>query len=119
MSRSTDHRSLVVRPQAGEKLLERQGGDSPLGGRSLVSAEAAPGHTSRRATLKDMAGAPGKYHPTSGRSPGGQFALGLWGQFRLVFVPDQDPMPRLADGGLDQALVTKISIWEVVDYHGD
>lgn len=65
-----------------------------------------------------MAGAPGKCHPLAA-DRSGQFALGLWGQFRLVFVPDQDPMPRLADGGLDQALVTKISIWEVVDYHGD
>jgi len=44
--------------------------------------------------------------------------MSLWGSYRLVFVPD-DPIPTLADGGIDRSLVTKISITEVVDYHGD
>ncbi len=45
--------------------------------------------------------------------------MSLWGSYRLVFVPDHDPIPTRADGGIDRTLVTKISITEVVDYHGD
>lgn len=79
--------------------------------RRLATLRAAP-------TLKDMDGAPGRCHPL-GADRTGQFAVSLWGQFRLIFVPDHDPVPRLHDGGIDPALITKISITEVVDYHGD
>ncbi len=79
--------------------------------RRLASLDAAP-------TLKDLEGVPGRCHPlTADRS--GQFAMTLWGSFRLVFVPDHDPIPTLPDGGIDRSHVTKISITEVVDYHGD
>jgi len=79
--------------------------------RRLATLRGAP-------TLKDMDGAPGRCHPlTANRN--GQFAVSLWGQFRLIFVPDHDPVPCLDDGGIDKALVTRISITEVADYHGD
>lgn len=42
----------------------------------------------------------------------------LWGQYRLVFTPDHDPVPLLDDGGIDRASVTAIRIEEIVDYHG-
>ena len=48
----------------------------------------------------------------------GQYALDLRGAYRLVFVPDHDPIPNLPGGGVDEALVTKVLITEVVDYHG-
>jgi proteic killer suppression protein len=32
-------------------------------------------------------------------------------------VPDHDPVPRLPDGGVDEAAVTKIRFIEVTDYH--
>jgi proteic killer suppression protein len=47
-----------------------------------------------------------------------QFAVSLWGSFRLVFQADHEPLPRLDDGGIDKTQVTKIRIEEVVDYHG-
>lgn len=78
--------------------------------RRLVSLLAA-------GSLRDMAGVPGKCHAlTSDRR--GQFALALWGQYRLVFEPDQDPVPRLPDGAVDEAAVARIRVLEVVDYHG-
>lgn len=43
----------------------------------------------------------------------------LWGQYRLVFTPDHDPVPRLDDGGIDRASVRAIRIEEIVDYHGN
>jgi proteic killer suppression protein len=79
--------------------------------RRLASLAAAP-------TLAAMDGVPGRCHQLSaGRA--GEFAVSLWGAFRLVFVPDHDPVPTLDDGGIDRDRVTAISITEVVDYHGD
>ncbi len=49
----------------------------------------------------------------------GEFAVDLWGSFRLIFRPDHDPVPRLEDGGVDRTRVIRIVIEEVVDYHGD
>ena len=79
--------------------------------RRLASLSAAP-------TLQDMAGVPGNCHQLRA-DRAGQFALDLWGATRLVFKPDHDPVPRLADGGIDRAQVTAVVIMEVVDYHGD
>jgi hypothetical protein len=30
--------------------------------------------------------------------------------YRLLFIPANDPLPRVADGGIDQSLVTEIEI---------
>jgi proteic killer suppression protein len=79
--------------------------------RRLASLLAAP-------TLKDMDGVPGRCHPL-GADRHGQFAVALWGAYRLVFAPNHDPLPVLADGGIDVTLVTRIVVTEVVDYHGD
>lgn len=68
-------------------------------------------------TLADLTHTPGRLHPLKG-DRAGQFALDLWGSFRLVFEPANVPLPKLPDGGLDRTRVTKIRILEVVDYHG-
>ncbi len=46
-----------------------------------------------------------------------QFAVDLDQPYRLVFRPDQDPLPRKDDGGLDVEKVTTVKIVEVIDYH--
>jgi proteic killer suppression protein len=79
--------------------------------RRLASLSAA-------ASLADMRGVPGRCHPLH-EDRREEFALDLWGPYRLVFAPDHNPIPRLDDGGIDQALVTQILILEVTDYHGD
>lgn len=38
--------------------------------------------------------------------------------YRLIFIPDHDPVPRLKDGGLDWSKVTAIKILGVEDTHG-
>lgn len=61
---------------------------------------------------------PGRCHQlTADRQ--GQFAVHLWGQFRLIFTPNHDPIPLLDGGGPDLEEITRISIKEVVDYHGE
>ena len=47
----------------------------------------------------------------------GQFAVNLLGGDRLIFVPHHDPLPKLADGGVDLKKVTVIKILEVENYH--
>ena len=69
-------------------------------------------------TLQDMDGVPGRCHPLHGDRDG-EFAICLWGPYRLVFEPDHDPAPRLPDSGIDRTRVTRILIREVIDYHGD
>jgi toxin HigB-1 len=79
--------------------------------RRLTSLLSAP-------TLRHMDGTPGRCHPLhADRS--GEFALSLWGSYRLIFEPANNPLPKLGDGGLDLTRVTKIVIKEVVDYHGE
>jgi plasmid maintenance system killer protein len=46
-----------------------------------------------------------------------QFAVTLVQPRRLVFEVGNEPIPRLADGGIAVAEVTAIVIREVVDYH--
>lgn len=79
--------------------------------RRLAALLAAP-------TLEDLEGVPGNCHQLRG-DRAGQFAVALWAQVRLVFEPNHDPVPTLADGGIDRSQVTKIVIIEIVDYHGD
>jgi proteic killer suppression protein len=96
---------------SGENAGKRRwGGNWKLLQRRLASLLATP-------TLKDMDGVPGKCHPLS-VDRNGQFAVHLWGAYRLVFAPDHDPVPLLPDGGIDTEHVTSIVIEEVVDYHG-
>jgi proteic killer suppression protein len=68
-------------------------------------------------SLAHLRGAPGKWHPL-GADRTGQWSARLDGNYRLIIVPDHEPMPLLPDGGLDAARVTKVKIVGVVDYHG-
>lgn len=47
----------------------------------------------------------------------GQLSVDLQHPYRLLFIPANDPVPRLADGGLDWNRVTEIEIIGVVDTH--
>ena len=47
----------------------------------------------------------------------GQLSVDVAHPYRLIFVPDHDPLPLNSDGGLDWAGVTKIVIIEVADTH--
>lgn len=68
--------------------------------------------------LGDLTHAPGRLHPLHA-DRAGQFALDLWGSYRLIFEPTNEPLPKLPDGGFDRSRITKVRILEVVDYHGD
>ena len=49
----------------------------------------------------------------------GQFAVDISENYRLIFEPNNNPLPLQRDGGLDLKRITAIRILEVEDYHGD
>ena len=46
------------------------------------------------------------------------YAVVLKDNWRLIFRPDHDPVPKTEDGGIDTTKVTAIVIVAVADYHG-
>ena len=68
------------------------------------------------ATLADAIHLPGRLHALVGNRAG-QFSLDLDHPFRLLFVPDHDPLPELATGGLDRAAVTHVRLVGIVNTH--
>ena len=47
----------------------------------------------------------------------GQISVRLSANWRLIFVPDHDPLPLTTAGGMDFAAISAITILGVVDYH--
>jgi plasmid maintenance system killer protein len=45
------------------------------------------------------------------------YSVVLSKNWRLIFVVDHNPIPRLGDGGTDLNRVTAVKLIEVVDYH--
>lgn len=68
-------------------------------------------------TLSQVSTAPPERRHQLTQNRDEQYAISIDGQYRLVFVPDHDPIPRRPDGGIDTDLVTAIVITEVIDYH--
>jgi plasmid maintenance system killer protein len=67
--------------------------------------------------LAELSQLPGGIHSLAGDRLG-QYAIDLWGPYRLIIEVAELPIPRTADGGVDRSAVTKIRILEVADYHG-
>ena len=47
----------------------------------------------------------------------GELAVDVSGNYRMIFEPLHDPIPKKDDGGLNWEEVTKIRINEIEDYH--
>lgn len=47
----------------------------------------------------------------------GEFAITVSANYRLIFEPHHQPVPRKQDGGLNWKEITEIQINEVTDYH--
>jgi plasmid maintenance system killer protein len=61
---------------------------------------------------------PGRCRELTEGKRSGQLSVDLDHPYRLIFVPDHDPIPRRADKGLDWSQVTVIKILGVEDTHG-
>lgn len=47
----------------------------------------------------------------------GQLSVNLDGQYRLIFVPDHNPIPERPSGGRDWERINKVKIIEIADTH--
>ena len=68
-------------------------------------------------TLADLRFLPGLRCHELGGNRKGQLAVDLAHPYRLVFIPEHNPLPKKTDGGLDWEKVKRIQIIEVIDYH--
>jgi len=59
---------------------------------------------------------PVRCHEFSG-TRASQFSVDIEQPKRLLFVPANNPIPRLKDGGIDKKRVTEIEIIEIADPH--
>jgi len=59
---------------------------------------------------------PARCHLLTGNRKG-QFSVDLVHPYRLIFIPDHDPIPLDAQGGIDRQAVTEIVIVEIADTH--
>jgi len=61
---------------------------------------------------------PERCHELTEGQRSGQLSMDLDHPYRLIFIPDHDPVPMLKDGGLDWSQVTAVIILGVEDTHG-
>lgn len=61
---------------------------------------------------------PERCHELTAGQRSGQLSMDLDHPYRLIFIPDHDPLPTLKDGGLDWSQVTAVIILGVEDTHG-
>lgn len=66
--------------------------------------------------LADMRNLPGRCHELKG-DRAGHLSIDLRGPYRLLFTPQDEPLPTKDDGGLDWELVTAVEIQGVEDTH--
>ena len=66
--------------------------------------------------LEDLRNAPGKFHELKGDRKG-QWACSLVGKYRLIFEPQEDPIPKNEDGQYIWSAIKAVAIEEIVDYH--
>lgn len=57
-----------------------------------------------------------RLHPLKGNRHG-QLSVDLDHPYRLIFVPDHDPIPELKSGGFDWKAITAVRIIEITDTH--
>jgi len=60
---------------------------------------------------------PGRCHELTQGRRAGQLSVDLDHPYRLIFVPDHNPVPLRDDGGLDWSKVTAIMILGIEDTH--
>ncbi|KFZ44143.1 killer suppression protein [Smithella sp. SC_K08D17] len=68
-------------------------------------------------TLADISHLPpARCHELTGKDAG-TFSVDLEHPYRLLFISADDPVPLLADGGIDRKQVKEIEIIEIKDTH--
>jgi proteic killer suppression protein len=67
-------------------------------------------------TLEDTRNLPGNFHELSGNRKG-QWACDLDQPYRLIFMPQENPIPVNKDGGYSWMEIKGVVIIEIANYH--
>jgi len=67
-------------------------------------------------TLEDVRHQPGKFHELKADRKG-QWACNLDQPYRLIFMPQEDPIPTDESGNYIWVEITSVEIIEITDYH--
>nr|WP_159636517.1 type II toxin-antitoxin system RelE/ParE family toxin [Sphingobacterium composti Ten et al. 2007 non Yoo et al. 2007] len=67
-------------------------------------------------TLEDVRHLPGRYHELK-ETRKGQWACDLDHPYRLIFIPQENPIPTNEDGQYIWFEIVGVEIIEIVDYH--
>ena len=66
--------------------------------------------------LEDLRNIPGRLHELK-KNRKGQLSLDLDHPYRLILIPNHDPVPSTEDGGMDWGRVTAVKILGIEDTH--
>ena len=88
-----------------------------LGLRNAASLKQRIAELKAAETLEDMRSLPAARCHELSQNRDGQLAVNLIHPKRLIFEPDDNPVLKKPNGGLDWENVTRITVLEVVDYH--
>lgn len=97
-----------------QRLLQRRHGAQRA--RLLANRLAVLAAASTLADLWPPYRGPMRCHELTGNRAG-QLSIDLDQPYRLIFLPDHDPAPFRAEGGLDWNAVTRLLILEIPDTH--
>lgn len=67
-------------------------------------------------TLEDVRHLPGRYHELTGNRKG-QWACDLDHPYRLIFEPEENPIPSDRDGKVIWLKIKGVEIIDIIDYH--
>lgn len=67
-------------------------------------------------TLEDVRNLPGRYHELK-ETRKGQWSCDLDHPYRLIFIPQENPIPTNEDGQYIWFEIVGIEVIEIVDYH--
>lgn len=88
-----------------------------LGPERALKVQLRLGQLAASTTLSDFCLLPqARCHQLSGDKDE-KFSADLDGPYRLIFEIDNDPVPRLPDGGLDLTRATRVCVLEITDTH--
>ncbi|MBO6622430.1 MAG: type II toxin-antitoxin system RelE/ParE family toxin [Balneola sp.] len=104
-----------------DKKLEKYANDDRLMFRKLGTLRATKfkqrlNDLSNATTLEDVRDLPGNYHELR-ENRKGEWACSLDNPYRLIFIPQEDPIPEDEDGNYIWDKITAITIIEIIDYH--
>ncbi len=68
------------------------------------------------ACLADLRSLAGRLHELKGNRKG-QLSMDLDHPYRLIVIPDHDPVPSKEDGGMDWSRITAVKILGIEDTH--